>query len=175
MNAYLLPLTFQLFQLGVDLIIWSYFDVLASEILSYGRHTVCVSVDCKSVLRLDLPWVEECISEEDGVVRDVRPAQVSKPTDIVEGRDQKSVKVLILDLRGDRLLLVPRGHSSELKIQSMDRVCGTSWSLISPDRIDEVRYTFHYETGVFEEFLACLEAGSRVLCVVDANELPLRE
>ena len=57
----------------------------------------------------------------------------------------------------------------------MDRVCGTSWPLISPDRIDEVRHTFHRKAGIFEEFLARLEAGSWVLWVVDANELPFRE
>ena len=107
MNAYLLPLTFQLFQLCVNLIVGGDFDVLTCEILGNGRHSVCVSIDCKSVLRLDLPRVEECISEEDRVVRDVRPTQVSKPADIIESRYQKSVKVLILDLRGDRLLLVP--------------------------------------------------------------------
>ena len=50
MNAYLLPLTFQFFQLSVDLIVRSYLDVLAVEILRNGRHSVSIRVDCKSVL-----------------------------------------------------------------------------------------------------------------------------
>ena len=57
----------------------------------------------------------------------------------------------------------------------MYRVCGTSWPLISPDRIDEVRHTFHRKASIFEEFFARFEAGGRVLWVIDANELPFRK